>query len=169
MPGLKLQIYDPKQLLLEQSALTHFDSFGFEPDSFPNAKADQRFELLTIPPASHAYGEVLLQNSELSVFEHTNHYIIVFHPMQNLYEAHMTKDGSYVRIYCKPEHSDTAAENLFHAIRLFFLFLAQKTDYLRFILHLFCIIKKHGCSLVIPELENLHILLFGTRFFKLHI
>lgn len=124
--GLKLQIYDPKQLLLEQSALTHFDSFGFEPDSFPNAKADQRFELLTIPPASHAYGEVLLQNSELSVFEHTNHYIIVFHPMQNLYEAHMTKDGSYVRIYCKPEHSDTAAENLFHAIRLFFLFLAQK-------------------------------------------
>lgn len=100
--GLKLQIYDPKQLLLEQSALTHFDSFGFEADSSPNSKADQRFELLTIPPASHAYGEVLLQNSELSVFEHANHYIIVFHPMQNLYEAHMTKDGSYVRIYCKP-------------------------------------------------------------------
>mgnify|MGYP000237756603 CR=1 FL=1 len=51
----------------------------------------------------------------------------------------------------------------------FFFLLLKKTDYLRFILPLFYIIKKHGCSLVIPELENLHILLFGTRFFKLHI
>lgn len=89
--------------------------------------------------------------------------------MQNLYEAHMTKDGSYVRIYCKPEHSDTAAENLFHAIRLFFLFLAQKNGL--FAIHSASLLyhQKHGCSLVIPELENLHILLFGTRFFKLHI
>lgn len=46
--------------------------------------------------------------------------------MQNLYEAHMLKDGTYVRVYCHPQVSETNIENLFHAIRLFFLFTAQR-------------------------------------------
>lgn len=38
----------------------------------------------------------------------------------------MTLDGSYVQFYCTPETSDLARENIFHAVRLFFLFIAQQ-------------------------------------------
>lgn len=40
--------------------------------------------------------------------------------------ADMLKDGTYVRIYCHPQVSETNIENLFHTIRLFFLFTAQR-------------------------------------------
>lgn len=123
---LYIQFYDPQNLLLSHSAFTNFKAFCFKPDTASDNKADQRFEFLTVPPSSHAYGEVLLKNSEMTIYENPEHYVVLFHPMKNLYEAHMTKDGSYVRIYCRPESSDTASENIFHAIRLFFLFIAQK-------------------------------------------
>ena len=38
----------------------------------------------------------------------------------------MTLDGSYVRFYCSNAVTDQTTENLFHALRLFFLFLAQQ-------------------------------------------
>lgn len=124
--NLYIQLYDPNDILLKHSGFENFEAFRFKPDIASNENFDQRIELLTIPPASHAYGEVLLKNSEMTIYENSEHYVVLFHPMKNLYEAHMTKDGSYVRIFCKPETSDTASENIFHAIRLFFLFIAQK-------------------------------------------
>ena len=69
---------------------------------------------------------ILLQNSEMTVFENPDRYVVLFPQMQNLYEAHMLKDGTYVRIYCHPQVSETNIENLFHTIRLFFLFTAQR-------------------------------------------
>ena len=66
------------------------------------------------------------QNSEMTVFENPDRYVVLFPQMQNLYEAHMLKDGTYVRVYCHPQVSETNIENLFHAIRLFFLFTAQR-------------------------------------------
>ena len=64
--------------------------------------------------------------SEMTVFENPDRYVVLFPQMQNLYEAHMLKDGTYVRVYCHPQVSETNIENLFHAIRLFFLFTAQR-------------------------------------------
>lgn len=123
---LYIQLYDPHSILLKYSGFKNFEAFRFQPDINSNKKFDQRIELLTVPPASHAYGEVLLKNSEMTIFENSEHYVVLFHPMNNLYEAHLTKNGSYVRIYCRPEASDASSENIFHAIRLFFLFIAQK-------------------------------------------
>lgn len=93
---------------------------------FPDDDTSQEIELVTTPPPSRCYGQVLLQNSEMTVFENPDRYVVLFPQMQNLYEVHMLKDGTYVRIYCHPQVSETNIENLFHAIRLFFLFTAQK-------------------------------------------
>lgn len=93
---------------------------------FSDDDTSQEIELVTTPPPSRCYGQVLLQNSEMTVFENPDRYVVLFPQMQNLYEAHMLKDGTYVRVYCHPQVSETNIENLFHAIRLFFLFTAQR-------------------------------------------
>ena len=123
--GLSLHLYDPDSLVGAA-----FDAF--RTDSAATA-ADQRIDLLTVPPDSRSYGQVLLQNKEMTIFQNSDRYVILFPTMPDIYEAHMTLDGSYVRIYCKPVHTREVSDNLFHAIRLFFLYLAQKNG--RFALH----------------------------------
>ena len=88
--------------------------------------ADQEIEFLTTPPPSSSYGKVLLRNADMTIFENTDRYVVLFPQMSNIYQVHMSLDGSYVRFYCTPETSDLARENIFHAIRLFFLFIAQQ-------------------------------------------
>ena len=41
----------------------------------------------------------------------------------------MTKDGSYVRIHALMPQNEEEKDNLFHAIRLFYLYLAQKKGF----------------------------------------
>lgn len=113
-----MRLYAPAELI----------SGNFRPfyHEFPDDDTSQEIELITTPPASRCYGQVLLQNSEMTIFENPDRYIVLFPQMQNLYEAHMLKNGTYVRIYCHPQASAANTENLFHAIRLFFLFHAQR-------------------------------------------
>lgn len=116
--GLILHLYDPSDLVS-----TLFDAF--RTDSFAQIP-DQRIDLLNTPPESRSYGQVLLQNREMTIFQNLDHYVILFPTMPDIYEAHMTLDGSYVRIYCQPVHTGDTSDDLFHAIRLFFLYLAQR-------------------------------------------
>lgn len=115
--GIPIKLYGPEELFSECFK-------PFYKDFSDNA--EQNIELVTAPPASRYYEQILLQNSEMTIFENSDRYIVLFPQMKNIYEAHMLKDGSYVRIYCNPLATDLNIENLFHAIRLFFLFLAQK-------------------------------------------
>lgn len=115
--GIPIKLYGPEELFSECFK-------PFYKDFSDNA--EQNIELVTAPPASRYYEQTLLQNSEMTIFENSDRYIVLFPQMKNIYEAHMLKDGSYVRIYCNPLATDLNIENLFHAIRLFFLFLAQK-------------------------------------------
>lgn len=121
---LSLHLYDPAGLVG-----TAFDAF--HTDSVK--AADQRVDLLTVPPDSRSYGQVLLQNKEMTIFQNSDRYVVLFPTMPDIYEAHMTPDGNYVRVYCKPLHTSNVSEDLFHALRLFFLYLAQKKG--RFALH----------------------------------
>ena len=41
----------------------------------------------------------------------------------------MTEDGSYVEIYCRRPFGEEETDQLFHAIRMFYLYLAQKKGY----------------------------------------
>lgn len=116
--GLILHLYDPSDLVSAS-----FDAF--RTDSFTQIP-DQRIDLLTAPPESHSYEQVLLQNREMTIFQNSDHYVMLFPTMPDIYEAHMTLDGSYVRIFCQAVHTGEASDDLFHAIRLFFLYLAQK-------------------------------------------
>lgn len=115
--GIPIKLYGPEELFSECFKPFYKD---FSDD------AVQNIELVTASPASRYYEQVLLQNSEMTIFENSDRYIVLFPQMKNIYEAHMLKDGSYVRIYCNPLTTDLNTENLFHAIRLFFLFIAQK-------------------------------------------
>lgn len=77
------------------------------------------------PPVS-PNGNTLLRNDELVVMEHVNHYILLFPTSSKILEVHLTKDGSRARFYCVPPYTDAFREELFHAIRLVFLYLAQQ-------------------------------------------
>ena len=56
--------------------------------------------------------------------------MVQFPTMKNILEAYMTKDGSFVRFYCTPHTKNPESrEHLFHAFRLFFLYLAQQKGF----------------------------------------
>ena len=115
--GITMNLYGPRELF-SKCFEPFYKKFSAEPD--------QILELITAPPASRCYEQVLLQNSEMTIFENSDRYVVLFPQMQNIYEAHMLKDGSYVRIHCHAQATELNTDNLFHAIRLFFLFIAQK-------------------------------------------
>ena len=122
--GLLLRLNGPASLFPKE-----FSAFASEKSELP----DQEIDLVTLPPSPKANGTVLLRNPELTVMEAADRYVFLFPTMKNIREASMTKDGSYVRISCAPTSTEENLANLFHAIRLFFLFLAQKRG--RFALH----------------------------------
>lgn len=116
--GLSIHFHGPVQLLGDRFADFYVNHSADEPD--------QEIEFITNPPASHNYGQVLLRNSDMTIFENSDRYVVLFPQMPGIYEVHMTLDGSYVRFYCSAAVTDQTTEDLFHAIRLFFLFLAQR-------------------------------------------
>ena len=116
--GLSINFYGPVQLLGDRFADFYVNHPADEPD--------QEIEFITRSPASHNYGQVLLRNSDMTIFENSDRYVVLFPQMSNIHEVHMTLDGSYVRFYCSNAVTDQTTENLFHALRLFFLFLAQQ-------------------------------------------
>lgn len=97
----------------------------------------QKIELIQEMPQIHPNGNVLLRNKELVVCEWETSYVILFPSMKQILEAQMTADGRYVKVYIKKSVSDVEKENvreeLFHAIRHFFLFFAQRQGF--FALH----------------------------------
>ena len=58
--GLSLHLYDPDGLVGAA-----FDAFRTDSAA---AAADQRIDLLNMPPDSRSYGQVLLQNKEMTIF-----------------------------------------------------------------------------------------------------
>ena len=92
-------------------------------------KWDQIIEFKEYPPGSRQNGQVLLRNKELTVSEWEEGYILTFPSMSSIYEAYMTEDGSYVEIYCRRPFGEEETDQLFHAIRMFYLYLAQKKGY----------------------------------------
>lgn len=71
-------------------------------------------------------GTVLIRNKELCVVDCKETYVFIFPEKKNIYEAYLKKDGSRVDFYIKPATDDSLADDMFHAIRLAFLYLAQK-------------------------------------------
>lgn len=92
--------------------------------------ADMTLEILPIVPVSRQNGRILLRNKEMTICQWEDGYMVQFPTMKNILEAYMTKDGSFVRFYCTPHTKNPESqEHLFHAFRLFFLYLAQRKGF----------------------------------------
>ena len=101
-------------------------------DAFESGLPADRQPDLTIQihdhfPLSKKNGTLLLRNQDLYVIDAGDSYTLLFPSMVDVYEGHLTKDGTQADIYCSPFCNEQLVENLFHAMRLFYLYRAQKS------------------------------------------
>lgn len=87
---------------------------------------DQRIELRPHPPTSHPLGRVLLRSGQLIVLENDDGYILIFPAAASPLEARLSPNGSNVLFFAAGEPTEVFVKDIFHAIRLCFLFLAQR-------------------------------------------
>lgn len=114
-----------------------FDAFEIFPESharrtdaatMDSPPADQTVTVVSHAPGQRPEGRVLLKNSELVIMESSLQYTFLFPNAPGIFEAHLTKDGADARYYCCPPCTENLRQDLFHAIRLSFLYLAQLHD-----------------------------------------
>lgn len=117
--GLYLNISGP-----EQSLSKEFDPFEVSSCPQPDLSIEiQNSELPELPPQA-----LLLRNRELYILEGTDDYLLLFPMAKQLAGIHLDKDGSRARCYCRPPYDRQTVADLFHAIRLVYLYCAQKKN-----------------------------------------
>lgn len=103
-----------------------FDAFEIFPVSA--VPVDQTVTVTLQPPAECALGKALLINHELTVLDSGLQYIFLFPNAPGIRRVCLTKDGTEACFYCCPPFTEDFRQDLFHAIRLSFLYLAQLHD-----------------------------------------
>ena len=116
--GLTLALYCPEDLVDH----SHLKDFRVPPQS----QVDQRVRLLWGPPKLHTNGSLLVRDAELVVCERERDYLLFFPTFDRLWEVSLSKDGGEVTFYCRPPVNDELIYQFFHALRMAFLYLAQK-------------------------------------------
>ncbi|MBR1854037.1 MAG: PqqD family peptide modification chaperone [Lachnospiraceae bacterium] len=112
--GITLNLHGPKEVFSEQ----------FEPFYIPHIKRPtQDIVVLYGSPIVHENGMLLIRNRELAILELSEKYILLFSETSCVRELHLKKDGSLALFYCVPK--DTLTEDLFHAMRFAFLYVAE--------------------------------------------
>lgn len=76
-------------------------------------------------PKLQSNGQVLLRNQELVIMEQKDQYILLFPKAGQLSEIHLKKDASKAICYCLPPFDESFHNDIFHALRLVYLYLAQ--------------------------------------------
>jgi hypothetical protein len=89
-------------------------------------KIDLTIEIKLGSPIVRENGVLLVRNYELFVCEKKDSYLFLFPTAKQILEATLKKDASYACFYINPPFEDELQTDLFHAIRLVFLYLAQK-------------------------------------------
>lgn len=87
---------------------------------------DQTIEVYYDLPHEHPNGTLLLRNEQLIVCDIKEEYLLLFPASQNLSEAYLRKDGTHASFFCHCQNDTELAQDLFHAIRFVYLYLAQK-------------------------------------------
>lgn len=106
-------------------------SEAFSPKFLPFAinhceNADITIEVRIGRPVLQKNGEILIRNNELLVCEANDEYFLLFPNSKQLLEARFDKSGTYACFYCQLPFCEELSEELFHAIRFVYLYLAQK-------------------------------------------
>lgn len=138
--GLTLALTGPADYF--SSALSPFATVFLEKDPI-----DQSIELRPALPPSHSLGEALLRSDQLIVLKNTDRYVLIFPAAESPLEAWLSFDGSKVILYAAGSPSQIFVKDIFHALRLCFLYLAQKK----------CLFALHSASLLYRK----HIWLFS--------
>jgi len=122
--GLKIRLSGPEDCFSD-----NFKAFARESDSCVDIEpADQTVIISSGAPLLRENGYVIIRTHELTIMELTDKYIFLFPQVPQILEASMSKDAGTVRFYCLPPFDDAFREDMFHAIRLAFLYLAQLHD-----------------------------------------
>ena len=100
---------------------------GFQPFAIDNStNIHQKIILTPCLTPVRKNGTLLIRNEELVVMENTEEYILLFPSSNHIVEIHLSLDGSHVLCYCLPPYDDQFHYDIFHALRLTYLYLAQK-------------------------------------------
>lgn len=114
--GLVLRLCGPEKVFHSS-----FASFRCAPQA-----PHQTVQVVYGTPYRYQNGPALLRNQELAVLDLSKYYVLLFPSSNNIYEAHLAKDGSRATYFCSPRDPEALSGELFHAIRLGFLYLAQR-------------------------------------------
>lgn len=105
-------------------------------EAFPPAFADfiltpcpdihQTIFIHTGTPQIRTNGRVILRSTELIVMEQETSYLLLFPMSKHISEIQLSKDGAAAHCYCLPPYTESFHSDLFHAIRLLYLYLAQQ-------------------------------------------
>lgn len=125
-----------KQLFIGGILLTYSGPTEAFPEEFTDfvvkdADATQAKDSLSIilhpeHPATAPEGQVLLQNVELNIIEQEDTYLLHFPRAKKHLEIHLSKDGHTAHCYSLPPYNADFHYDFFHALRLVYLYLAQK-------------------------------------------
>ena len=133
--NMRIALYGLRELISHQFDVFFTDAEGKEARAEKQTKLQigMQIQIQQRVPAFYPNGKTLIRNSELIVSENQQGYVVVFPSMNQIREAHMTADGRFVQVYVRGWDKEKTQEELFHAIRHFFLFFAQRQSF--FVLH----------------------------------
>lgn len=117
--GLTLALAGPEEYFSD-------DFSPFAQKDFAADTIDQRIELRPFSPALHPLGRVLLRNSQLIVLENEDGHILIFPAADGTLEVRLSPDSSRVLIFAAGAPTEIFVKDIFHAIRLCYLCLAQR-------------------------------------------
>ncbi len=89
---------------------------------------DQIIEVISGYPMERKNGEVFVRTKDIIIMANDDSYILFYPGTENLLECHLKKEGNLATFYCLPPFNDVLCQELFHAIRFTYLFLAQKKN-----------------------------------------
>lgn len=105
-------------------------------DAFPPDLADfvisgatlihQTIYLYSNMPPETSLGQAVLRNRELVIWEQEEQYLLHFPSAKSSLVIYLSKDAATVHCYCRPPYEEKFHYDLFHALRLVYLYLAQK-------------------------------------------
>ena len=131
--GMRIALYGSRELISSQLDAFLKDCSSAQEKSKSELQTESQIkmqiEILQRTTSFHPNGKTLIRNEELVVCENEQGYIILFPSMNQIREAHMTSDGRFAQIYVKGVDKEKTKEELFHAIRHFFLFFAQRQGF----------------------------------------
>lgn len=123
--GLTLELNGPQEVFAEE-----FDAFSCEKVMEVHQKIYVRYG----EPFEHRNGRMVLRSRQVIICDMGKEYLLLFPETRYLLEAHLEKTGERAAYFIRSVSDRKGiAEELFHGIRLAYLYLAQKRG--RFAIH----------------------------------